>query len=121
MPSIPALPLLALTRHIASFKFFHSTYLLHHSVGAGWLFGFIPRPGRFSLFPAYLSSFTRRRHREVQLDVLLLVVLEIHDLLASFSFGPLVPVPGLAYLLTPPFGSECLTSFADGGTYYAFC
>ena len=36
-------------------------------------------------------------------------------------FGPSVPVPGSAYLLTPPFGPECLTSLADGMTYYALC
>ena len=33
--------------------------------------------------------------------------------LPLFSFGPSVTVPGLAYLLTPPFGMECLTSLAD--------
>src|SRR5271155_6123944 len=31
------------------------------------------------------------------------------------------PVPGSAYLLTPPFGTECLISLADGMTYYALC
>ena len=33
--------------------------------------------------------------------------------LPLLSFGPSVTVPGLAYLLTPPFGMECLTSLAD--------
>jgi hypothetical protein len=33
--------------------------------------------------------------------------------LPLFSFGPSVTVPGLAYLLTPPFGMECLSSLAD--------
>jgi hypothetical protein len=30
--------------------------------------------------------------------------------LPLLSFGPSVTVPGLAYLLTPPFEMECLTS-----------
>src|SRR5450631_3797724 len=33
--------------------------------------------------------------------------------LPLLSFGPSVTVPGLAYLLTPHFGMECLTSLAD--------
>ena len=80
-------------------------------------------PGRFRLFPAGFSGFTRQRRKEVQLflDILLLVVLEIHDLITLISFGPSVPVPGLAYLFAPPFGSECLTSLADAMTYYALC
>jgi hypothetical protein len=41
--------------------------------------------------------------------------------LPLLSFGPSAPVPGSAYLLTPPFGAECLTSLADGMTYYALC
>ena len=32
--------------------------------------------------------------------------------LPLLSFGPSVTVPGSAYLLTPPFGMECLTSSA---------
>jgi len=63
----------------------------------------------------------KRREVQLLLDILLLVVLEIHDLLTRISFGPSVPVPGLAYLLAPPFGSECLTSLADAMTYYALC
>jgi len=41
--------------------------------------------------------------------------------LPLLSFGPSVTVPGSAYLLTPPFGLECLTSLAGGLTYYALC
>jgi len=41
--------------------------------------------------------------------------------LPLFSFGPSVPVSGLAYLFAPPFGSECLTSLADARIYYALC
>jgi len=102
---------------------FPLTYRLHHSIRAGWVFGFIPRPGRFRLFPAGFSGFTRQHIRKVQLvlDVLLLAVLEIHDLITLISFGPSIPVPGLAYLFAPPFGSECLTSLADARTYYALC
>jgi cellulose synthase/poly-beta-1,6-N-acetylglucosamine synthase-like glycosyltransferase len=64
---------------------FSLTYCLHPSIRAGWVFGSTCRPGRFSLFPSRLSGFTRRRRREVQfhLDILLLAVLETHDLLVS--------------------------------------
>jgi hypothetical protein len=41
--------------------------------------------------------------------------------LPLLSFGPLVTVPGSAYLLSPPFGMECLTSLADDITSYALC
>src|SRR5215471_8524777 len=93
---------------------FPLTYRLHYSIRAGWVFGFILRPGRFRLFPVGFSGFTRQRGREVQLllDSLLLVALEIHDLITLISFRPSVRVPGLAYLFAPPFGSECLTSLA---------
>src|SRR5215469_10078306 len=72
---------------------FSLTYLLHQSVRAGWAFGPTRRPGRFSLFPAGLSGFTRQRSREVQfeLDILLLVVFETHGLLASPSRSGLRP------------------------------
>src|SRR5439155_13673028 len=66
---------------------FSLTYFLHQSIRANWAFGPIRRPERFSLFPSRLPGFTRQRRREVQLhlDILLLVVLEIHGLLASPS------------------------------------
>ena len=41
--------------------------------------------------------------------------------LPLLSFGPSATVSGSAYLLTPPFGAECLISLADGMTYYALC
>src|ERR1700688_4668564 len=41
--------------------------------------------------------------------------------LPLLSFGPSATVSGSAYLLPPPFGSECLTSLADDTTYYALC
>ena len=41
--------------------------------------------------------------------------------LPLLSLGPSILVSGFAYLLTPPFGSECLTSFADDKTYYSLC
>src|SRR5882724_4481988 len=72
---------------------FSLTYFLHQSIRAGWVFGSTRRPGRFSLFPSRLSGFTRQRGREVQfdLDVLLLVVLETHGLLAAPSRSGLQP------------------------------
>jgi hypothetical protein len=37
------------------------------------------------------------------------------------SFGPSSIVSGTAYPFSPPFGLECLTSFADSTVYYALC
>src|SRR5215469_2486275 len=92
------------------------TYFLHQSIRAGWVFGSIRHPGRFSLFPSRPSGFTRQRRRKVQfeLDMLLLVVLEAHGLLAAPSrsgLGPSFPARPIhcsAFRL-----SECLTSLAD--------
>src|SRR5688572_1686407 len=72
---------------------FSLTYFLHQSVGSSWAFGSIHRPGRFSPFPSRLSGFTRQRKRKVQLclDILLLVILESHGLLASPSRSGLQP------------------------------
>jgi hypothetical protein len=41
--------------------------------------------------------------------------------LPLLSFRPSAIVSGSAYLLSPPFGMECLTSLADDMTYYALC
>jgi hypothetical protein len=95
---------------------FSLTYFLHYSIGVGWVFGPTHRPGRFSLFPSRLSGFTRQRRREVQLhlDILLLVVLETHGLLAAPSRSglqsqfPAWPIHCSAFR-----HSECLTSLAD--------
>ena len=59
--------------------------LLHQSFRAGWAFGVMRRRERFGLFPFCFAGFTRWRERKVQfpLDVLPLVVLEIHVLLAA--------------------------------------
>src|SRR3989442_1652131 len=87
MPSIPALPLLVLTRHMASFRFPHSHIAsIIRSVLAGFSNALLALDDSVSSLPG-LSGFTRRRIREVQLllDILLLVVLEIHDLLTSPS------------------------------------
>ena len=61
------------------------THLLHQSVGSSGAFGSTGRPGRFSLSPASLSSFTRQLDREVQLrlDMPLRVVRETHGLLTT--------------------------------------
>src|SRR6516225_7321146 len=95
---------------------FSLTYFLHQSIRAGWVFGSIRRPGRFSLFPPRLSGFTRRRRREVQfhLDIPLLVVLEIHGLLASPSRSGLRPsFPAWSIHFSAFRLSECLTNLAD--------
>src|SRR4029077_12897118 len=64
---------------------FSLTYFLHQSIRAGWAFGSMYHPKRFSLSPSRFAGFTRWRGREVQfsLDVLLPVAPEIHFLLAS--------------------------------------
>jgi hypothetical protein len=84
IPSTPALPLLACTRRNASFRLSRS-HTLHQSVGSSGAFDSTGRPGRFSLFPVSLSSFTRQLDREVQLllDMPLRIVRETHDLLAT--------------------------------------
>src|SRR5450631_1665039 len=41
--------------------------------------------------------------------------------LPLLSFGPSAIVSGSAYLLSPPFGMECLTSLADDMAHYALC
>src|SRR5207302_4460346 len=49
------------------------------------------------------------------------------SLLRFMSYLPLLLVPAfgrrsrLSLSVSPPFGSECLTSFADVTTYYALC
>src|SRR5271166_931823 len=72
---------------------FSLTYFLHPSIHAGWAFGVMHHRERFGLFPFRFAGFTRWRRREVQfsLDVLPLVVLEIHVLLASPSRSGLRP------------------------------
>src|SRR5512139_2805894 len=64
---------------------FSLTYLLHQSIRAGWAFGHIHRQGRFGPFPSCSAGFTHWPGRKVQfpLDVLSLVVPEIHVLFAS--------------------------------------
>src|ERR1039458_4877939 len=61
---------------------FSLTYFLHQSISSSWVFGFIRRHQRFSLFPCATSGCTRQRGREVQfpLDVLLLIGFETHVL-----------------------------------------
>src|SRR5260370_6392075 len=71
-------------------QIFSLTYFLHESDGVTWAFGFLHRRARFGLFLPGLSASTRGLGWKVRflLDVLPLVVPEVHVLLAS----PLVRV-----------------------------
>src|ERR1700730_15005097 len=100
-------------------------HILPPSIDSCWLgFRFHSSPRTIQSLPSRFSGFTRPRRREVQfdLDIPLLVVLEIHDLLASPSRSglrpsfPAWPIHCSAFRL-----SECLTSLADVTTHYALC
>src|SRR5580658_10221779 len=123
IPSTPGLPI---GSHLpqCSFQVFSLPYCLHQSIRAGWVFGSTRRHGRFRPFPSRLSGFTRQRRGEVQfhLDILLLVVLETHGLLAAPSRSGLrPPFPAWPIRCSAFRLSECLTSLADAMTYYALC
>src|ERR1022692_773304 len=122
IPSTPGLPLLAFTRRNAAFRFSRShTSSINRFVLAGFS---VPFLAPFSPFPSRLSGFTRRHRRKVQLhlDVLLLVVLEIHGLLAAPSRSGLQPsFPAWPIRCSAFRHAECRTSLADVMTYYALC
>ena len=64
---------------------FSLTYFLHQSIWISWAFGTMGHQWRFSLSPLRSAGFTRQCGRKVQfgLDMLLLVALEIHVVLAT--------------------------------------
>ena len=98
------------------------THLLHQSVGARWAFASIRRLGRFSLFlPARASPVGTDEKSSLNWMFSRLSPSRLMSYLPLLSFGPSATVPGSTYLLTPPFGTECLTSLADDMTYYALC
>src|SRR5262245_26444655 len=91
IPSTPGLPLLAFTCRNAAFRFSRShTASISRFVLAGFS---VPLVAPDASGPSRLSGFTRQRAREVQfdLDILLLVVLETHGLLAAPSRSGLRP------------------------------
>src|ERR1700682_211155 len=96
---------------------FTLTYCRHQSIRAGWVFGPTCHPGRFSLFPSRLPGFTRQRRREVQfhLDILLLIVVETHGLLAAPPRSGLLRCRILCPMLTsaPRSGRLTATSVAE--------
>src|SRR5262249_13167741 len=124
LPLAPCSSFMALPLPQCRLQVFSLTYCLHQSIRTGWVFGPTRRPGRFRPFPSRLSGFTRQRGREVQfgLDILLLVVLETHGLLAAPSRSGLrPPFPAWPIHCSAFRISECLTSLADVMTYYALC
>jgi hypothetical protein len=71
-----------------------------------------------------LRSFTPRLLAEGQPkpDFLPLVAHRVAPPTCRFlPFGTSSTVPGWAYLLSPPFGMECLNSLADDMNYFARC
>jgi hypothetical protein len=66
--------------------------------------GVRPRPFRDSKLAPYRLSLSR-----------------FMSYLPLLSFRPSAIVSGSAYLLSPPFGMECLTSLADDMAHYALC
>src|ERR1700746_2733084 len=115
IPSPPALPLLLLTCRNASFRFSrsHTSSMIQH-VLAG-------RSGSCTAESDSMSSRPACRASPVGADEKFslhwmfnrLSLSRFMSYLPLLSFGPSVTVPGSAYLLTPPFGMECLTSLAD--------
>ena len=82
------------------------------------------RRARFGLFPSGLTGFTCGLRWKVQflLDVLPLVVPEVHVLLASPLVRAFDPRFQLGLSVDSAFRLlECLTSLADDMTYYALC
>src|SRR5450631_1665576 len=109
---MPALPLLLLTCRNASFKFARShTSSMIRLVLAG-------RSGSYTTESDSMSSRNACRASPVGADeksslnwmFSRLSLSRFMSYLPLLSFGPSVAVPGLAYLLTPHFGMECLTS-----------
>jgi hypothetical protein len=71
---------------------------------------------RFGVFPSRLPSFTPSVPIRSPVSTGMFSRLSLSrfmSYLPLLSFGPSVTIPGSAYLLTPPFGMECLTSLAD--------
>src|SRR5882762_1938815 len=109
---MPALPLLLLTCRNASFKFARShTSSMIRLVLAG-------RSGSYTTESDSMSSRNACRASPVGADeksslnwmFSRLSLSRFMSYLPLLSFVPSVTVPGSAYLLTPPFGMECLTS-----------
>ena len=71
---------------------------------------------RFGVFPSRLPSFTPSVPIRSPVSTGMFSRLSLSRFMSHLpllSFGPSVTIPDSAYLLTPPFGMECLTSLAD--------
>src|SRR5450432_1576784 len=120
---MPALPLLLLTCRNASFKFArsHTSSMIQH-VLAG-------RSGSYTTESDSMSSPPACRASPVGADeksslnwmFSRLSLSRFMSYLPLLSFGPSAIVSGSAYLLSPPFGMECLTSLADDMAHYVLC
>src|SRR5271166_6009375 len=127
MPSTPALPLLAFTCCNACFRFSRShTSSIHRFVLGGLSGSCIAESDSVSsLFASQASPAGEDKKSSVTWVFFCRL-----SLLRFMSYLPLLLVPAfghrsrLSLSVAPPFGSECLTSFADVMAYYAlsdFC
>ena len=92
---------------------FSLTYRLHQSIRASWVFGFIRRPERFSLFSGRafgLHPSAPDGKSSCIWMILLLVVIEIRVLLAAPSRSGLLRCRILCPLLTSALRSGCLAA-----------
>src|SRR6267143_2720533 len=121
---MPALPLLLLTCRNASFKFARShTSSMIRLVFSGFTDTYTTESDSMSSRNACRASPVGADEKS-SLNWMFsrLSLSRFMSYLPLLSFGPSVTVPGSAYLLTPPFGIECLISLADPSTPSAdFC
>ena len=85
---------------------FSLTYFLHQSIRAGWAFGLIHRPGRFSLFPSCSRGLhpLAQKRSPVPSGYSAACRPEIHVLLASPFVRAFSHRSRLGLSVAPPFG-----------------
>src|SRR5271157_2883386 len=123
IPSTPALPLLAFTCCKARFRFSRSQISSIHRFLLAGLSGSCVAESD-SVSSLFASQASPAGEDEKSSSPWMFCRL---SLLRFMSYLPLLLVPAfghrfrLSLSVAPPFGSECLTSFADVVAYYALC